>query len=198
MINIQFDHSQDNLMQSMGITKDDFDAAKAKVLFHTISRPYIVEDLYGISPLDEDAVEANVPAELRTGSGVLEKCLSTALTETEKLAMLIMFHDQHKTAREMMAMYLAYSDFDSVEKVIKEKFGNSMKAIIALAVFKDRLKHMQQLKEIFECVRAANGSFDIFKSIIPDGMDPIEFLVIRLQNILEHIKNTPDSEEDDD
>lgn len=202
MIDIQFNHSAGNLMHSMGITKQDFDLAKTKVLFYSLSRPFMVQDLYGINPLDEDEVRHNVPIELRTGSGVLERCLQNAITETEKLAMLIMFHEQHKTANEMMSMYLAYSDFGKVEEMIKAKFGTGMKSIIALSIFKSRVNHMSELKEIFECVKAANGSFDIFKSIIPDGQDAIEFLTTKLQGILANIEKEKESDgnidEDDD
>lgn len=202
MFNIQFDHSKGNLMQSMGITEDDFKTAKARILFHTISRPFIVEDLYDIHALDEDEIEDVVPAELRTGSGVLEKCINTAVSDTEKLAIVFMFHDQHKSASEMMAMYLAYTDTDKVEELIHAKFGTGIKAILAMAVFKERVSHMKELKEIFEYVKAANGSFDIFKSLIPDGQYAIDFLTDGLERILEKLnadkKRMQENEDEDD
>lgn len=189
MINITFDHSKNNLMDSIGVDKQAFDTAKAKIFFHTISRPYIVEELYGIKPLGEDHKMDIVPAELCTSSGILERCLQSAASQAEQLAMFFMFREQNETANQMMSMYLAYKDFDVVRDMLEEKFGNGIKSMIALAIFKERVDHMEQLREVFEYVKAANGSFDIFKSLIPDSEDPIDFLTHKLQKIIEKIDN---------
>lgn len=191
MINIQFNHHKGGLMRSFNATDEVVETAKSKIFFHTISRPFLVKDLYGVDPLqDDDESLKDVPIELRTVSGVLEKCLASAVDEVEQLAMLIMFHDQAKTAQDMVAMYLAYKKFSHVEQLIRERFpDNDVKAQIAMLMFQQKVNKMAELEELFQYVQAANGSYDIFASIIPDGKNPIEFLVDRLHDIIKSIDN---------
>lgn len=190
MLNITFDHSRDNVMQAVLSDNTALDKAKSLVLFHTICQPYVIQDQYGFDIVKEethenDLFELTVPAQARTQSGVLEACLKYCTTDQEQLALLLVFTDQRKTALDIHKAYESFSRIDEIAAEIAKKLGGQLSGSqqLKLELLKSKLQHISELDELFEFIKASNGSYDIFKSLVPDG-EPIKYLLSKLHNIL--------------
>lgn len=183
MLNLTFDHNQPNLLKAVGITQEAHQAAAAKIMFHTIGAPFLVESHYGVNLLDEDPMNKGVPASYVSTSGVLERCLRDAHSVEEQVDMLLGFERQHKVGTDLMSLYITTKRRNHITQILKDTFSEIEGVEEKIAEFMEKSQELKALDEVFEYVRAADGSFEIFASLIPDGINPVQFLLEKLKSI---------------
>ncbi len=192
MININFDHNNGSMLASIGATKEDFDNAISKVLYFTMSRPFVVKDLYGVDILLDDD-DSMVPKSLMAKSSVLENSLQKAANEHEQLLILMLFEKQYDVAREMLALYTGYRRMDDIKQMLADREELPLELMLKMEIFKHKMKHISELDEMFEYISASSGNYDIFKSLVPSE-SPVNYLLGKLKGILKLI----DSKSGDD
>ncbi len=180
------------MLASIGATKEDFDNAISKVLYFTMSRPFVVKDLYGVDILLDDD-DSMVPKSLMAKSSVLENSLQKAANEHEQLLILMLFEKQYDVAREMLALYTGYRRMDDIKQMLADREELPLELMLKMEIFKHKMKHISELDEMFEYISASSGNYDIFKSLVPSE-SPVNYLLGKLKGILKLI----DSKSGDD
>lgn len=186
------------MLASMGATQEDFDNAISKVLYFTMSRPFVVKDLYGVDILLDDD-DSMVPKSLMSKSHVLDSALQKAVTEPEQLLTLLLFEKQYETAKEILAVHTGYKRMDEIKQLLIDKDDLPLELMLKMEIFKHKMKHISELDEMFEYISASSGNYDIFKSLIPSDT-PVEYLLGKLKGILKLIdpKHGDDHDIDDE
>jgi hypothetical protein len=103
MKEIQFDHTCDSVNEAMGVCKDRATEIEALVIYQIAFQQIMVEKLFG-----EDAEKDDIPANFRTKTAILDKCLDYATDEQEQIYITWEFTKMDiKTDGPMGAMFLA-------------------------------------------------------------------------------------------
>ena len=103
MKEIVFDHTCDSTNEAMGVCKDRSTEIEALVLYQIAFQQIMVEKLFG-----EDADRDEIPANFRTKTAILDKCLDYATDEQEQIYITWQFAKLDiKTDGPMGAMFLA-------------------------------------------------------------------------------------------
>ena len=103
MKEIQFDHTCNSVNEAMGICRERATEIDALVLYQIAFQQIMVEKLFG-----EDADKDEIPANFRTKTAILDKCLDYATDEQEQIYITWQFAKLDiKTDGPMGAMFLA-------------------------------------------------------------------------------------------
>ncbi len=103
MREIQFDHTCNGIHEAMGITLERATEIEALVIYQIAFQQIMVEKLFG-----EDADRDEIPANFRTKTAILDKCLDYATDEQEQIYITFQFTKMDmKTDGPMGAMFLA-------------------------------------------------------------------------------------------
>lgn len=200
MLNINFDHKSNDLIAAFSADKNVLDKVRSLILYHSLSQPYLIKDLYGYDLARQDvdndpSFHESVPVEIRMVSAVLEKCFMSCTSDIEQFTTLLLFKEQRSTAIEIYKAYETYQHIDQINDAILKTLENhevSIEQQMSLLTLRETIKNMSELEDLFEYVRASSGSYDIFKSLVPNN-NPVQFLLSKLQNIIMRYE-----EEDDD
>jgi len=103
MREIQFDHTCNGIHEAMGIPLERATEIEALVIYQIAFQQIMVEKLFG-----EDADRDEIPANFRTKTAILDKCLDYATDEQEQIYITFQFTKMDiKTDGPMGAMFLA-------------------------------------------------------------------------------------------
>jgi hypothetical protein len=103
MKQITFDHTCNSVNEAMGICRDRATEIEALVIYQIAFQQIMREKLFG-----DDADADEIPANFRTKSAILDKCLDYATDEQEQIYITFQFTKlDMKTDGPMGAMFLA-------------------------------------------------------------------------------------------
>lgn len=195
MLNITFDHKSNELTSAFFADEAVLDKVRSLILYHSLSQPYLIKDLYGYDLAREDLGKESdfikeVPADIRTESAVLEKCLKSCTSDIEQITTILLFKEQRSTAIEIYKAYETYQHLDDLNQMIADVLGDELseEQQAKMVMLKEVLQHMNELEDLFEYVKASSGSYDIFKSLVPDN-NPVQFLLSKLQSIIKRLED---------
>lgn len=138
---MQFKHEEEQMHKAFGLSDETKETIREKIFFSTFSNTLLKEELFD----NKD----DVPAELKTVTGILEKALSLA-TEEEYDFMLLTFNNTHDLAHKGLIHYkMLNSNPENKEERTKMKL----------------LEFLSGLKEI-ECEQEDAE----FRSLVPSNL----------------------------
>lgn len=95
---LKFDHTQDNLYLSLGLSDERKDYCNDNLIFTAITKPLMVKQLY------DDMDDA--PKELTTVSSDIEVILSRLTEESERVYSLLTYHKVTDSIRPFVSVYI--------------------------------------------------------------------------------------------
>ena len=90
MKEIQFDHTCNDIHEAMGICRERATEIEGGMLYQMIFQHIMREKLF-----DEDADDDEIPANFRTKTAILDKCLDYATDEQEQIFIAFQFSMAH-------------------------------------------------------------------------------------------------------
>jgi hypothetical protein len=148
MLNINFNHSEDNISSAIRLSENDINYIK-KVLIFTILSPRILSEML----FDNDD---EIPNNMKTTTGAIEQGLTLLKNDNMIFYYLFNFYEFNKKITEKYAVY-KYEDKvmdmfegEGIEKTIKQ-------LILQLEV--------QSSKQLFKIIEDSKGDFDKFSNM---------------------------------
>lgn len=118
---VQFDHTKGNINRSLGITDDRSDELDAIVMYNMINQAMMIRQLFD-NPKD-------APDNMRTKTGVLERCFESTNNEAERVYLVWEFakldmrlDSDTKVQAIMSGMTMLYDAVNGDEDKFVEKF----------------------------------------------------------------------------
>ena len=118
---VQFDHTSGNIPRSLNITDERSDQLDALVMYNIINQGMMIRQLFD-NPDD-------APANMRTKTGVLERCFESTNNEAERIYLVweyakldIRLDKDHKLQAIMSGMAMLYDAVNGDEDKFVEKF----------------------------------------------------------------------------
>jgi hypothetical protein len=148
MLNINFNHSEDNISSAIRLSENDIDYIK-KVLIFTILSPKILSEML----FDNDD---EIPNNMKTTTGAIEQGLTLLKNDNMIFYYLFNFYEFNKKITEKYAVY-KYKDKamdmfegEGIEKTIKQ-------LILQLEI--------ESSKQLFKIIEDSKGDFDKFSNM---------------------------------
>jgi hypothetical protein len=148
MLNINFNHSEDNISSAIRLSENDIDYIK-KVLIFSILSPKILSEML----FDNDD---EIPNNMKTTTGAIEQGLTLLKNDNMIFYYLFNFYEFNKKISEKYAIY-KYEDKamdmfegEGIEKTIKQ-------LILQLEI--------ESSKRLFKIIEDSKGDFDKFSNM---------------------------------
>lgn len=148
MLNINFNHSEDNISSAIGLSKNDIDYIK-KVLIFTILSPKILSEML----FDNDD---EIPNNMKTTTGAIEQGFTLLKNDNMIFYYLFNFDEFKKKIYEKYAIYkyeneaMNMFEGEGIEKTIKQ-------LMLQLEI--------QSSKQLFKIIEDSKGDFDKFSNM---------------------------------
>ena len=154
MLEFKFNHESETIPHALGFSDELDDVCRERVIFSTVSSHYITQEFFD----DED----QVPKNLNTITGILQKCLETCKNENEQLYTLLIFRTEFDTAAEAIAKYKLYhSESEQTQK--KMKIMMELVELKALMDKEDDRKDLITPKDLFRKIEIAKKNLYSFE-----------------------------------
>jgi hypothetical protein len=148
MLNINFNHSEDNISSAIGLSENDIDYIKKLIIFTILSPKILSEMLF-----DNDD---EIPNNMKTITGAIEQGLTLLKNDNMIFYYLFNFYEFNKKISEKYAIY-KYEDKamdmfegEGIEKTIKQ-------LILQLEI--------ESSKRLFKIIEDSKGDFDKFSNM---------------------------------
>ena len=163
--NLKLDHESKTLTGAFGLDDKIDKLCREKILFAHVSNYYIAKEFYA-DHSDE------VPKNLSTHTGHLEKALSLCETEKEKLYLLFIFKNEDDHIIEGLSAYKTLEEEENPEKKKKLKMLLELAEIKKMMVDEDEFERVVTPKDLFkrfDIVKDHMYSFDDYYNAMKDA-----------------------------
>lgn len=148
-----FNHESDKIPVAMGFTEEFDDLCREKVMFSAISTHFITEEFFDS--------EEEVPQNMNTITGVLEKTLKICKDESEKMYTLLIFRNTFDTAAQALAKYKVMQEEDDKTK---KKLSILMELVELKALMDEEDRsHITTPKDLFKKIEAVKNNLYSFE-----------------------------------
>lgn len=174
----KLDHSQKEMYKAFGISFYQKNYVRTAILFETLATSMLVNDFY-------DKIE-DVPSNMRTVSGIVEKSLEHLKTVEEQCFGLMIFTETYDAVQNTL------KKMESEEEKEKE-YGTGIEATLRKLV--DQLK-AEPLKRTMKVIKECNYDFDKFiEKVLPaEKADEMERMEEELKNELRDFLDDDESD----
>ena len=149
-----FNHESDTIPVAMGFTEEFDDLCREKIIFSAISTKFLTEEFF--DGQDE------IPQNMNTITGVLERTLNICKDENEKLYTLLIFRSTFDKATEALAKYKIMQEEDDKTK---KKLSILMELVELKALMDDEDRaHITTPKDLFKKIEAVKNNLYSFEN----------------------------------
>lgn len=165
MMNFNFNHDTEVIPVAMGYDIEIDEKCREIVYFSTFSNYFIKNEFY------DD--QAEVPSNLTTTTGILEKALNLCKTEEEQIYTIFIFKNISNNASNALKSYIAY------ESASDKKYKEKIKVLLELSELEARLSDEKREdlvtpKDMFRKIEKCKENlynFDNYLSAINESKD---------------------------
>jgi len=162
---LKFKHEEEQMHKALCLSDEVKDNVREKIFFSTFSNTLVKEELFD----NKD----DVPAQLTTVTGILEKAIALA-NEQEYDYMLLTFNNTHDLAHKALAHYKILSDDTTKEARTKMKLLELLAGLKELDMDEaDEVRSLAptNLVKRVKMVKKSGYNFDKYMELIADIME---------------------------
>lgn len=163
---IKFDHSMSSIPEALGFTLEMDNLCREIVYFSTVSNYFITDSFY------DDTDE--VPNNLSTITGILEKAINLCSSEDEKIYLMFVFKNCFEMISKVLTIYKMLNNETSYEERKKLEIIMEMSELKALSdksVKRDDLITPKQLINKIGIIKENPYNFDEYYKIVSSQVD---------------------------